>query len=376
MMKHWDLAIVGAGVMGLAHAVHASRAGLSVVVFERSPKALGASVQNFGMLALIAQAAGRQLADARRALADWQEIADQAGIEMAPSGCLFLAREPEEMSVLEEFCHAASMSGHRANLVKQDDLCRYAADLRSKNLLGGLWSPDAWKVDQRQATAKIADWLQRAHNVSVHFSAEAQAVDLPYIETSIGTFKTDHVIICGGDEFDRLFPDSFQATGVTTCKLQMLRTHPQPDGWRLQPFVLGGLSLPRYSAFASCPSLPDLKKLQKRKQRAQLAHGIHVIACQEADGSVTIGDSHSYGDKLSQERSEDIDRLILDDLAAMISLPNPKIAERWLGRYAHLPGNEALRLSPANGVTVVTMTNGQGMTHAFALAADVIGHLM
>jgi len=152
-MKHWDLAIVGAGVMGLAHAVYASRAGLSVVVFERSPKALGASVQNFGMLAIIAQASGRQLADARRALADWQEIADQAGIEMEPSGCLFLAREPEEMSVLEEFCHAASMSDHSANLVKQDDLCRYAAGLRSKNLLGGLWSRNG--KDRRLAAKSL-----------------------------------------------------------------------------------------------------------------------------------------------------------------------------------------------------------------------------
>ncbi len=375
-MKHCDLAIVGAGVMGLAHAFHASKAGLSVAVFERSPRALGASIQNFGMLAIVAQAPGRQLADARRALADWQEIARQAGIELTPSGCLFLAREPEEMHVLEEFCRSASLSGHKAELLTRDSLNRYAPDLCSKNLLGGLWSPDAWKVDQRQAMLKMADWLQRERDVSLHFSAEVRAVAPPLIETSIGSFKADHVVISGGDEFDALFPDSFRATGVTTCQLQMLRTYPQPDGWRLQPFILGGLSMTRYSAFASCPSLPDLKALQKRKYGSHLEHGIHVIACQEADGSVTIGDSHSYGDGLSPERSEDADRLILDELAAMISLPNPHIAERWLGRYAHLPGNEALRLTPADGVTAVTMTNGQGMTHAFAVAADVIGHLM
>ena len=374
-MKRRDLAIVGAGVMGLAHAVHASKAGLSVAVFERGPRAFGASVQNFGMLAIVAQAPGRPLQDARQALADWQDVAHQAGIGMAPSGCLFLAREPEEMSVLEEFRQSASLSGHNAELLTRDGLIRHAADLCSKDLLGGLWSPDAWKVDQRQAMTKIADWLQREHGVSIHFSAEVWAVAPPFIETSIGSFEADHVVIAGGDEFDALFPESFRATGVTTCQLQMLRTHPQPDGWRLQPFILGGLSMTRYSAFASCPSLPGLKELQKRKYGAHLEHGIHVIACQEADGSVTIGDSHSYGDSLNPERSEEVDRLILDELAAMISLPNPHIAERWLGRYAHHPGNEVLRLTPADGVTAVTMTNGQGMTHAFAIAADVIGHL-
>ena len=169
MVKRWDLAIVGAGIMGLAHAVQASKAGLSVAVFERSSRALGASVQNFGMLAIAAQAPGRQLRDARRALADWQEIAPQSGIGMVPSGCLFLAREPEEMSVLEEFCQSASLSGHNAELLTRDGLNRHAADLCSKNLLGGLWSPDAWKVDQRQAMAKIADWLQRERGVSMHF---------------------------------------------------------------------------------------------------------------------------------------------------------------------------------------------------------------
>ena len=76
-MKQVDVAIVGAGIMGLAHAIHAARAGLTVSVFERCPEAGGASVRNFGMLAVVAQAPGKQLQSARRALACWQEIAPQ-----------------------------------------------------------------------------------------------------------------------------------------------------------------------------------------------------------------------------------------------------------------------------------------------------------
>ena len=37
-----DLAIVGAGIVGLAHAVEAVRRGLSVVVVERDERATGA----------------------------------------------------------------------------------------------------------------------------------------------------------------------------------------------------------------------------------------------------------------------------------------------------------------------------------------------
>lgn len=121
-MKQFDLAIVGAGIMGLAHAVHAARAGMSVVVFDRSPQACGASIRNFGMLAVIAQAAGQQLNDARRALSVWQEIAPQAGFDIRHAGCLFAAREAVEMSVLEEFVGSTKNSGHRAILVSQKEI--------------------------------------------------------------------------------------------------------------------------------------------------------------------------------------------------------------------------------------------------------------
>ncbi len=277
------------------------------------------------------------------------------------------------MQVLEEF--ATSASGHSVERLGPDELAGHAPGLRAERLLGGVWSADAWKVDQRQAMARIADWLRRVHGVSFHFGTTVAAVEPPVLDTSAGSFRAEHTLLCAGHEFATLFPEVFRETGVTRCRLQMMRTVPQRGDWRLKPFVLGGLSLTRYASFAGCPTLPDLVALQAGKQAAHVAHGIHVIAAQETDGSVTIGDSHAYGDHAHGERSETVDRLILDDLDGMIDLPDPRIAERWFGHYAHLPGTGILEVSPVDGATAVTMTNGQGMTHGFAVAADVIGAL-
>ena len=55
MDRSADIAIVGAGIVGLAHAYMALRKGYKVVLFDREQFAVGASVRNFGLLWTIGQ---------------------------------------------------------------------------------------------------------------------------------------------------------------------------------------------------------------------------------------------------------------------------------------------------------------------------------
>src|ERR1041385_9079085 len=99
----FDDAIVGAGILGLAHAYHLAKRGRRVIVFERSPQAVGASVRNFGMLWPIGQPFGSMRQLALRSREVWRGVLQASGLWYAESGSQHLAYREDEAQVLGEF---------------------------------------------------------------------------------------------------------------------------------------------------------------------------------------------------------------------------------------------------------------------------------
>jgi D-hydroxyproline dehydrogenase subunit beta len=77
--RHAGVAVVGAGIVGLAHAYAAARRGQKVVLFERTNPAVGASIRNFGLIWPIGQPAGRLFQRALRSREIWRAISVEAG---------------------------------------------------------------------------------------------------------------------------------------------------------------------------------------------------------------------------------------------------------------------------------------------------------
>ncbi len=100
-MSPVDVVVVGAGIVGLAHAAEASARGQSVVVVERDERAVGASLRNFGHGGVTAQA-GRALRLARVARQRWLELGRVAGFWVGETGAVVVARADDERAVLEE----------------------------------------------------------------------------------------------------------------------------------------------------------------------------------------------------------------------------------------------------------------------------------
>jgi glycine/D-amino acid oxidase-like deaminating enzyme len=103
LLKRFDLAVVGAGIVGLATALAAARRGLRVVVIDRDAQCNGASVRNFGFITVTGQERGAMWSRARRSREVWSEVAAAAAIPIVHTGLWMTARCPEAARVLDAF---------------------------------------------------------------------------------------------------------------------------------------------------------------------------------------------------------------------------------------------------------------------------------
>ena len=366
-----DIAVIGAGIVGLAHALAAAKRGHRVVLFERTPQAQGASIRNFGMIWPIGQAPGLIHQRALRTRQIWLDLAPKADIWLAQTGSLHLAYANDEFAVLTEFAALAPELGYSVELLDRDAVLARSHAVQPAGLKGGLWSTTELCVDPREAIAALPDYLARECGVTLRFSTPVHHIDLPQIYTPAETWSVDRAIVCSGTDFESLYPQLFATSGLTRCKLQMMRTAPQPGNWRLGPMLAAGLTLRHYAAFKQCQALAAYTQRIAAERPEFDQWGIHVMASQNGRGEIVIGDSHEYGWVIDPFDKPAIDQLILNYLQTFLAAPALHIAQRWHGIYAKHPDQADFISDPAPGVKIVNGISGAGMTTAFGLAEEV-----
>ncbi len=371
MTQTFDVAVVGAGITGLAHVWSAAKRGLSVALFERHPQAQGASVRNFGIVLPIGQPAGVRRELAMQGRRHWKRLADSAGVWTNECGSLHLAYRDDELTVLEEFCDLFAGESSVRMLTKTEVLaCSAAAN--PDGLQGAMWSSSEMVINPRTAIAKLPFWLKDTFDVQVHFATPIVNVDHPTLTSGDGrTWHANRIVIGSGVDFETLFPAAYQQLAPVPCKLQMMQTATQPDDWRMGPLIAGGLTLQHYQSFESCPSLEALKKRIADETPEINHYGIHVLASQNDVGEMLLGDSHEYGDDISFFDKPTIDEIILRELRKLIRLPSIEITRRWHGIYAKPSPDGDLIADPQPGVKIAMAPGGAGMTMSFGLAEQI-----
>ncbi len=175
-MSGWDVAVVGAGIVGSACASECARAGLSVIVFDRGPVGAGTTAAAMGHIVLMDDS------EAQFALTSysgrlWRELGPELPAEVQYDSCgtLWVAADEEEMSEARrkaEFCHAR---GVRAEILDEAGLREAEPNLRP-GLKGGLFVPDDGVLYPPSA-AQFLLGLARANDAEIRTGVEVRALD-------------------------------------------------------------------------------------------------------------------------------------------------------------------------------------------------------
>lgn len=368
-MKTYDVGVVGAGILGLAHAYHLARRGLRVVVFERHRRAQGASVRNFGMIWPIGQPAGPLHQLALRSREIWLEVLTASGLWHRRCGSLHVVYHEDEAQVLREFI--ADSDGACELWTPAQVAARFPAVVQT-SLRSALWSPLELAVDPRQVIAELPAWLARTCGVAFEFGNPVLAHDGPRVVTPDGERRVERLVICTGADFRALAPTAFTDSGLIPVKLQMMRSQPFGDRFDIGTHLAAGLTLRHYASFARCPTLPILAQRLDRELPEYGRYGIHVLVSQNGCGELTLGDSHVYGDAIGPFDDPHIDELVLTYLKTFLTIPALTIAARWHGTYVKHPTEAYVVARPAPHTLAVTGVGGAGMTLSFGLAEKVV----
>lgn len=368
--------VVGAGIVGLATARALVKKGYKVTIFERSSKAVGASIRNFGMVWPIGQPEGKLFNRALRTREVWKEIAVDANIWFDECGSVQLAYHTDEQLVLTEVYEAFKSQGRKVQLLSPAEVTSKFNGVNANGLLCGLFSETEMIVNSPKAIPALAAYLHDKLNVTFHWDMAISRIETGKVICGKTTYETDLVVLCSGADMETLFPETFANLDITKCKLQMMRFVHDTPNYRINAAVCGGLSLIHYSSFQVAKSLADLKKRYQAEMPEYLANGIHVMVSQNDAGELIVGDTHEYGLTFDPFDRTELNVLVANYLKQFMQTERWRLIQTWNGIYPITTnGASEVFLNPLKDVYIINGVGGAGMTLSFGLAEELVGGL-
>lgn len=364
-----ELIIVGAGVIGLAHAFEAVQRGYSVRVIDRDVAPNGASVRNFGYCTISTQT-GQLLETALESRKGWLAAAAKVGFWAPESGAYAVARSTAEMTILEEL---NSKRGTEAVSLMTADAVRSAlGGAPDPAIVGGAHLTEDPRVDPRTVLTELAAWLS-VQGVLFNWGTAVKDVADGTVSTGRGDFHADKVLVCVGHDLDHLFPSVWDKHRMQRCGLQMALAK-SPASYTTDAAILTGTSLARYDAFTEMPGADTLKAEIESARPDLIGMGANLLLGRRPDGSLFVGDTHAYGQTMPPFQNETWSRTIIAEAEKLLGAPLD-ITERWQGVY--LTSAQAVPVSENvdSRTRVVTDAGGIGMTLSFGLAAQTMAGL-
>lgn len=141
MVNNFDVAIIGAGIVGAACALECAEAGLSVAIIEAGVIGGGATAAGMGHIVAMDDSEA-QFALTRYSQELWLQLASELprDIEFERAGTIWVAADEEEMSAVRKKYHYYNSRGVPAEILDAKALADAEPHLRT-SLVGGLLVP-------------------------------------------------------------------------------------------------------------------------------------------------------------------------------------------------------------------------------------------
>ena len=382
-MTKVDVIVVGAGILGIAHAYHCLKAGLKVALIERNKLPQDATVRNFGQIVPSGMDRKWQ-AYGRESTAIYKTIQAEVDISARQQGTVYLAHDQEELGLLEEL-HAINKEENYESILLNKNAClEQYPGLNSSYVKAGLYFPQEINLDPRFAASRIIHFLQNRYglsfypNTTIH-TIESQSEGVLALDSMGEQFRSELLFICSGTEFQLLYRDLFSQSDIDLVKLQMLETYPLSKQ-RIPGSILTHWSIRRYESFKECPSFSDIKA-KENPNSFHREFGIHILFKQSADGSVIIGDSHEYApvknqNSLGFDMNNEINKFMLTQAQRIFDLEDWRISRLWNGYYSQCRDQEIFNHSIDNKIHIITGIGGKGMTGSFGYARENVSQIL
>jgi glycine/D-amino acid oxidase-like deaminating enzyme len=197
-----DVVIVGAGIMGCAAAYFLARRGVRAVVLDKGRIGAQQSTRAWGFVRVQARDPA-EVPMMLESLRLWRRLEAElnADLEWREGGCLFLARDAEELSAQEAWLEVGQTYGTGTQLVGPAEVARLlpAASLSTP---GGLYTPTDGQAEPRKVTpafaAAAAAQGARFYEGCAAVSIYCEAGRVAGVETERGLIRAGVVIVTAG----------------------------------------------------------------------------------------------------------------------------------------------------------------------------------
>jgi len=349
-----DVAVVGAGAIGLFCAWFLARRGLRVVLLERKTPGAGSSLRNGGgVRSQWGTATNIQLSVLSQPV--WAEFEDRFGVDIALRriGYLFLARTAEAVEELGRQVALQRDFGVPSEILNATDIEARWPSLGGLELTGASFCASDGFLNQHRVIHGLAATTEAA-GVTIECGTEVVGIDAPAgritaVRTTAGTIATELVVNCAGAWAQRVAEQVGVSLPIRGRRVELL------------------LARPVHPLPVDLPWLID---------------SVEVHIRPDLDGRVQVG-GFLGNDETVDPAAFDHDAdgwwidAVLERVARRLGIPieRSSVIESWAGLYPTTPDQHPIVDRTDTGMVIVGGFAGAGLMHAPAaglLAAELI----